>query len=392
MPMVTDFLRPRFGSSLANLSRPLDIRADLRQQVVEAGEGPGGAEPGEEVELDGAAVEVAVEADEVGLDLADLLAEGRVRADVAGGRPLARLARPIARDEGPRGVDAVGGDERVDAVEVDRRDADARTPPGAVGDDSADPVGAARGNALASSTLPSRIASRIRVDEISSPPSLMGSTTSKSIPASRHHWPRIWTLPWRSWPKAKLGPSTMPRASNWRRITRSKNSRADRSRSHRPVWNTATSVAPASFSRATSRSGQTSGTGALSGRRSATGWGSNVTARAGDPGGIGPLAKPADQALMAPMNAVEVADRHIRTTGPRGEVQVILDRDHRHPAPHDGYLATGDRSPLDRTSRGLKHYRWGVKRRSILPGCWGRPVFPADRAGRWQARGVRLSR
>src|SRR5881227_1128421 len=121
MRMVTDPRGPRSGSGLAYLSRPLDIGADLRQEVVEAGEGPDGAEPGEEVELDGAAVEVALEADQVRLDLADLLAEGRVRADVAGGCPLARPARLLARDERSRGIDAVGGDERVDAVEVDRR-------------------------------------------------------------------------------------------------------------------------------------------------------------------------------------------------------------------------------------------------------------------------------
>src|SRR5271157_4223037 len=49
------------------------------------------------------------------------------------------------------------------------------------------------------------------------------------------------------------------------------------------VQQPATSVAPASSSRAISRSGNTRGTGALSGRSSATGCGSNVTARAGTP-------------------------------------------------------------------------------------------------------------
>ena len=73
----------------ADLPRPRDVRPDLGEQVVEAGELAGRAEPGQEVELDGPAVEVAVEVDEVGLDLADLLAEGGVRADVAWprGRP-----------------------------------------------------------------------------------------------------------------------------------------------------------------------------------------------------------------------------------------------------------------------------------------------------------------
>ena len=78
----------RAGS--AHLPRSLDVRPDLREQVVDAREGPGRPQPGQEVQLDHAVVEVAVEAEEMGLDLADLLAEGRVRADVAGGRPARR--------------------------------------------------------------------------------------------------------------------------------------------------------------------------------------------------------------------------------------------------------------------------------------------------------------
>ena len=202
---------------------------------------------------------------------------------------------------------------------------------------------------MASSTLPSRRASRIRVDEISSPSSLVGSTTSKSIPDSRHHWPRTWTSPWRSWPKAKFGPSTIPRASNWR---------ADD-----PVEELAGRQVEQPPPRA--EHGDLGGTGfpqqgdlalgpdqrdrGLVGPEECHRVGIERDRQGRDPGGIGPLAKPADQALMAPMNAVEVADRHIRTTGPRGEVLDILDRDHRHPAPRDGSLATGDRSPLDRT-------------------------------------------
>src|SRR5271157_634768 len=51
---------------------------------------------------------------------------------------------------------------------------------------------------------------------------------------------------------------------------------------------------------------------------------------------VGPGAQPADQALMAAMNSVEVADRYIGPTGPRREVLDILDRDHRHPSCPEG--------------------------------------------------------
>ena len=103
--------------------------------------------------------------------------------------------------------------------------------------------------------------------------------------------------------------------------------------SHGPVRNTPTSVAPASRSRATSRSGQTKGTGALSGRKSATGCGSNVIGQRRHAGQIGLGAQPAQQPLMAEVHAVEVADRHVSASSPRGEVTNVLDRDHRHPSP-----------------------------------------------------------
>ncbi len=74
----------------------------------------------------------------------------------------------------------------------------------------------------------------------------VASTTSKSIPASAHQVRRIVTSPRRSCPNAKFGPSMMPRACNWPRITRSKKSRAESSSSQGPVRKTATSVAPAS--------------------------------------------------------------------------------------------------------------------------------------------------
>ena len=60
-----------------------------------------------------------------------------------------------------------------------------------------------------------------------------------------------------------------------------------------------------------SRSSQTSGTGAASGRNRATGCGSNVIARAGTPAASA-LARPAQKPLMASVDSVEVADRDDR--------------------------------------------------------------------------------
>ena len=154
--------------------------------------------------------------------------------------------------------------------------------PGAVGDDSADPVRAAQVS-RGLLHLAFAQASRIRVDEIELAAVAGGLDDLEVDPGRGTTGPGSGRCPRGRGRRRNSGPSTIPRASNWRRITRSKNSRAVRSSSHRPVRNTATSVAPASFSKATSRSGQTSGTGALSGRRSATGWGSNVTARAATP-------------------------------------------------------------------------------------------------------------
>ena len=82
------------SSSSANPTCRFDIGPDLCQQVVDTREGAGGPEAGQEIELDHAAVEIAAKVDEMGFDLADLLAESRVRADVAGGRPSRRKCEP----------------------------------------------------------------------------------------------------------------------------------------------------------------------------------------------------------------------------------------------------------------------------------------------------------
>ncbi len=118
----TDGKGPAFLSNLADGAGPLDVGADLRQQVVETGELAGGADLLEDVELDRPPVEIAVEVEHVGLDLADLLAEGDVGSNVAGGGQ----GRFFAVEQGVRGVDAVGGDQRVDPFKVGGREAESR--------------------------------------------------------------------------------------------------------------------------------------------------------------------------------------------------------------------------------------------------------------------------
>ena len=48
----------------------IDVGADLAEQVVEPGKRPAGAEALEDIEFDGATVEVAIEVEEVGFDRA----------------------------------------------------------------------------------------------------------------------------------------------------------------------------------------------------------------------------------------------------------------------------------------------------------------------------------
>ena len=116
-------------------------------------------------------------------------------------------------------------------------------------------------------------------------------------------------------------------------MTRSKNSRAESSSSQGPVRKTPTSVAPASSSKAISRSGQTSGTGAFSGRKQSDRMRIKRDRQRRNPGRVGLGPEPGEQSLMAAVNSVEVADRDESASSPRGEVTNVLDRDHRHFAP-----------------------------------------------------------
>src|SRR5260370_38150543 len=92
----------------------------------------------QEIELDGVFVELATEIDQVGLDLADLLAERDVGANVAS----AGQGGSFAVNEGVCGVDAVGRDQGIDAVEIRGRKPEPRASTCAMGDHAANPVGA----------------------------------------------------------------------------------------------------------------------------------------------------------------------------------------------------------------------------------------------------------
>jgi hypothetical protein len=50
-------------------------------------------------------------------------------------------------------------------------------------------------------------------------------------------------------------------------------------------------------------------------------------------GRVGVSPKSREQPLMAAVNAVEVADRDISASSPRGQVTNVFDREHRHFAP-----------------------------------------------------------
>src|SRR5690348_6537537 len=94
------------------------------KELIPTGEPASVAEPFQEIQLDPTIVEVAREADQVGLDLAGLLAERRVGPDVAGDR----IGSSAAVHEGPGGVDAVGRDEGVDGDEVGGGESQAGAP------------------------------------------------------------------------------------------------------------------------------------------------------------------------------------------------------------------------------------------------------------------------
>ena len=273
-------------------------------------------------------------------------------AGIGAGRPV---------DEGQDGVDAVVGDDGVDPVEVGRRDADARPPAGAVGDEAADPVGSAEEpGGLGGLALGQGPADPGRGDD---PAVVLGRGGDLEVePGLGAPGAEERGVAPRSRPKPKVGPSTIPRAPSWPRITRSKNSRAVRPRSQGPVRKTPTSVAPAAFISSSRRSIQVSGAGAASGRSTATGGGSKVRARAGTPAASARARSRARRCACPRWTPSKLPTATNAPRASRGDLREVFERDHRPrpPAP-----ARSGRSRLRRP-------------RAARPGLSPRPARPGQ--------------
>ena len=256
----------------------------------------------------------------MGFDLPACSPKVGIGTDIAGGGP----GRPSSVDPGEAGVDAVGRDQGVDLGEVGGREAQSRTRPAPWATMPRIRCGRPR-NRAASSTRPSHKHSADQRRRDQSPSMRVPSTTSKSIPASSHHSPRIETFPCRSCPNAKFGPSTIPRAEAGRRMTRSKNSRADSSSSHGPVWKTPTSVAPGLVKQGDLALGPDQRDRGLVRPQQGDRMGVEREGERGDPGRVGPGPEPAQQTLVAPMDPIEVTDRDVSASSPDGEITNVLD-------------------------------------------------------------------
>src|SRR5688572_3844000 len=114
-----------------------DVARDLLLERVDRAEAELVAHPADELDGDRAAVKVAGEADQVGLDLAAGAVEGRIRADANGGC----VAHAV--DRAPARVNTLGRDELIGAFEIRGGHAD-RATARVAGDDLAfERVGAA---------------------------------------------------------------------------------------------------------------------------------------------------------------------------------------------------------------------------------------------------------
>ena len=230
------------------------------------------------------------------------------------------------REEGPGRVDAVVGDQGVDPVKVGRRDAEPGASARAVGDDASDPVrppeepgglgGRAFGQGLAN---PGRrddpAADRRRRGDLEVEPGL-------GAPAARSS-----ASPPRSRPKTKFGPSTIPRAPNWPRTTRSKNSRAVRPEQPGAGPEDADLGGPGALQKLDLALGPGQRGGGLVGSQQGDRGGSNVSASGRGPGGVGPGPEPGDQVGVASVDAVEVADRENAPRslgGYSGEISIVI--------------------------------------------------------------------
>ena len=115
-------------------------------------------------------------------------------------------------------------------------------------------------------------------------------------------------------PKRKFAPTTTAAACSPSTSTRSMNSCGVQAAISRENGITKTSSTPASASSAHRRSMSVSVSGACSGRSTAIGCGSKVTATTLSPSRVGELAGAADDVAVAEVDPVEVADDHDRAT------------------------------------------------------------------------------
>src|SRR3954462_15894127 len=93
---ISAFRRSPGRGDVEQSPRADDVVVHRRDERVDVGEGGHGAQPGDELDADVLAVEVAVEVQDEGLDGAPAALEGRVGADRDRGR-VALLAHPAAR-------------------------------------------------------------------------------------------------------------------------------------------------------------------------------------------------------------------------------------------------------------------------------------------------------
>ena len=111
-------------------------------------------------------------------------------------------------------------------------------------------------------------------------------------------------------PKRKLAPTTTAAACSVSTSTRSTNCSGLQPAMSRSNGTASTWSAPAAASSSARTSTVVSCTGACSGRSTAIGCGSKVTATTAIPSLVGDLAGPGQDVLVAEVDAVEVADHH----------------------------------------------------------------------------------
>ena len=234
----------------------------------------------------------------------------------------------------------------------------------------------------ASAAWPSSRAWRIRVEETIRPSISPGPTISNDRPDPAHQSSSVSTVPTRSRPKPKVGPSTRPTASNCSRMTRSKNSRAVRPSSQGPVWKTPTSSAPASRIRSTLRAVQVERRRRLLGPQDGDRVGVEGQGDGRDTRGIGDRAQSGNQASMAAVDAVEVADREHGPAQPVGHRGEAVDGDQRAVFLDAETRYDGRSGWNPRPGRGLD-----IIASPGRGGQWRRPFAghagPAGRVGAW---------